>query len=72
MGDDVTGNSLRGRLDYQPIHQRPALKLPGGARCGLDHRQRRELATNPGNAAHRAAAADGPAVAAGRSELGLA
>lgn len=35
MTDDITGTSLRGRLDYQPIHQRPALKLPGGARVAV-------------------------------------
>lgn len=35
MADDITGTSLRGRLDYQPIHQRPALKLPSGARVAV-------------------------------------
>jgi allantoinase len=35
MADDTTGNSLRGRLDYQPIHQRHPLKLPGGARVAV-------------------------------------
>jgi len=35
MADNTTGNSLRGRLDYQPIHQRPPLKLPGGARVAV-------------------------------------
>lgn len=35
MADDITGNSLRSRLDYQPIHQRPALKLPNGARIAV-------------------------------------
>lgn len=27
--------SLRRRLDYQPIHRRPPLKLPGGARVAV-------------------------------------
>lgn len=35
MADDNTGTSLRGRLDYQPIHQRQPLKLPGGARVAV-------------------------------------
>jgi peptidoglycan/xylan/chitin deacetylase (PgdA/CDA1 family) len=35
MADDITGTSVRGRLDYKPIHQRPALKLPGGARVAV-------------------------------------
>ena len=29
------GHSLRGRLPYQPIHKRPPLKLPGGARVAV-------------------------------------
>lgn len=33
-GSDI-GKSMRERLDYQPIHQRPALKLPGGARVAV-------------------------------------
>lgn len=43
-----------------------------GAGCGLDHRQRRELAADRRDAAHGAAAAHGTAVAAGRAQLGLA
>jgi len=35
MADSDTGKSLRGRLDYQPIHRRPPLKLPGGARIAV-------------------------------------
>lgn len=35
MADDDIGKSVRGRLDYQPIHQRPPLKLPGGARVAV-------------------------------------
>lgn len=35
MADDTIGSSLRGRLDYQPIHQRPLLKLPDGARVAV-------------------------------------
>ena len=35
MADNDTGKSLRARLDYQPIHQRPQLKLPGGARVAV-------------------------------------
>ena len=29
------GNSVRGRLPYLPIHKRPPLKLPGGARVAV-------------------------------------
>ena len=35
MANDTTGKSLRGRLDYQPIHQRRPLKLPGDARVAV-------------------------------------
>jgi allantoinase len=35
MADNDIGKSVRGRLDYQPIHQRPPLKLPGGARVAV-------------------------------------
>ncbi len=35
MTDSSIGVSLRRRLDYQPIHQRPPLKLPGGARVAV-------------------------------------
>ncbi|MBN9581269.1 MAG: polysaccharide deacetylase family protein [Afipia sp.] len=35
MADEPTGASFRRRLDYQPIHQRPALKLPGNARVAV-------------------------------------
>lgn len=35
MTDSSIGASLRRRLDYQPIHQRPPLKLPGGARVAV-------------------------------------
>ncbi|WP_448032733.1 polysaccharide deacetylase family protein [Bradyrhizobium liaoningense] len=35
MADGTIGSSLRGRLDYQPIHQRPLLKLPDGARVAV-------------------------------------
>lgn len=35
MTDSSIGQSLRGRLDYQPIHQRPSLKLPGGAKVAV-------------------------------------
>lgn len=35
MTDSSIGQSLRGRLDYQPIHQRPPLKLPGGAKVAV-------------------------------------
>lgn len=35
MADTDTGNSFRGRLEYQPIHRRPPLKLPGGARVAV-------------------------------------
>jgi peptidoglycan/xylan/chitin deacetylase (PgdA/CDA1 family) len=30
-----TGHSLRGRIDYVPIHRRPALRLPGDARVAV-------------------------------------
>lgn len=29
------GHTLRGRIPYQPIHRRPPLKLPGGARVAV-------------------------------------
>ncbi|MBK5961850.1 polysaccharide deacetylase [Rhodoplanes elegans] len=32
---ETLGHSLRGRIPYQPIHRRPALKLPGGARVAV-------------------------------------
>jgi peptidoglycan/xylan/chitin deacetylase (PgdA/CDA1 family) len=35
MANDTTGTSLRARLDYQPIHQRRPLKLPGDARVAV-------------------------------------
>jgi peptidoglycan/xylan/chitin deacetylase (PgdA/CDA1 family) len=35
MANDTTGPSLRARLDYQPIHQRRPLKLPGDARVAV-------------------------------------
>ena len=35
MVNDAVGTSLRNRLDYQPIHQRPRLKLPGDARVAV-------------------------------------
>ena len=35
MADNDIGKSVRGRLDYQPIHQRRPLKLPGGARVAV-------------------------------------
>ena len=35
MSNDTIGQSLRGRLDYQPIHRRPRLRLPGGARVAV-------------------------------------
>lgn len=35
MTDSDIGKSVRGRLDYQPIHQRPPLKLPGEARVAV-------------------------------------
>lgn len=35
MADTDTGNSFRRRLEYQPIHRRPPLKLPGGARVAV-------------------------------------
>jgi peptidoglycan/xylan/chitin deacetylase (PgdA/CDA1 family) len=35
MADNDIGKSVRERLDYQPIHQRPPLKLPGGARVAV-------------------------------------
>lgn len=35
MTDNETGKSFRRRLDYQPIHQRPKLELPGGARVAV-------------------------------------
>ena len=34
MAQDV-GTSVRARLDYQPIHRRPKLTLPGGARVAV-------------------------------------
>jgi allantoinase len=30
-----TGTTLRARLDYRPIHERPRLELPGGARVAV-------------------------------------
>lgn len=57
------------------LHRPPAQGVDlarWGAGCGLDHRQYRELAADPGDAAHGVAAADGSANAAGRAELGLA
>jgi len=35
MTDSDIGETVRERLDYQPIHQRPPLKLPGGARVAV-------------------------------------
>jgi peptidoglycan/xylan/chitin deacetylase (PgdA/CDA1 family) len=35
MTPPETGSTLRSRLDYQPIHQRPRLELPGGARVAV-------------------------------------
>jgi peptidoglycan/xylan/chitin deacetylase (PgdA/CDA1 family) len=35
MSDDPIGSSVRGRLDYQPIHKRPSLRLPGNARVAV-------------------------------------
>ena len=35
MHDKHPGHSLRERLRYQPIHQRPPLRLPGGARVAV-------------------------------------
>ena len=35
MANGTTGTSLRARLDYQPIHQRRPLKLPGDARVAV-------------------------------------
>jgi allantoinase len=35
MTTPETGTTLRGRLDYQPIHDRPRLELPGGARVAV-------------------------------------
>lgn len=35
MSNNSIGRSLRGRLDYQPIHRRPRLRLPGGARVAV-------------------------------------
>jgi len=35
VSNDTIGQSLRGRLDYQPIHRRPRLRLPGGARVAV-------------------------------------
>jgi len=38
MSDDpaiAIGSSVRGRLDYRPIHKRPKLELPGGARVAV-------------------------------------
>jgi peptidoglycan/xylan/chitin deacetylase (PgdA/CDA1 family) len=32
---DTIGNSVRGRLDYQPIHRRPPLRLPNDARVAV-------------------------------------
>ena len=31
----MTGESLRGRAPYMPIHKRPKLSLPGGARVAV-------------------------------------
>lgn len=35
MSNTSIGQSLRSRLDYQPIHRRPRLRLPGGARVAV-------------------------------------
>ena len=35
MASNDPGTTLRGRLDYQPIHDRPRLALPGGARVAV-------------------------------------
>jgi len=35
VSENSVGHSLRGRLDYQPIYQRPRLRLPGGARLAV-------------------------------------
>src|SRR3954454_17933319 len=35
MSDDPIGSSVRGRLDYQPIHKRASLRLPGNARVAV-------------------------------------
>ncbi|MGQ4273779.1 polysaccharide deacetylase family protein [Terrihabitans sp. B22-R8] len=35
MAASETGTTLRSRLDYQPIHDRPRLELPGGARVAV-------------------------------------
>ena len=32
---DTIGSSIRGRLDYQPIHRRPPLRLPNDARVAV-------------------------------------
>ena len=72
MTDTGSGHSLRGRLDYQPIHRR------GGSRCRAMPGSRSGPSSISRTGAERpdapdgAAAADGPAAAAGRAELGLA
>ena len=67
------GHSLRSRTPYLPIHKRPTpAAARRRARRGVDHRQCRELEPDRSDAAHGAAAADGPAAAARRAELGVA
>ena len=63
----------RERVPYCAIVDRPPLQLPERrAHGGVDDRQRRALGHRTADAAHRAAAADGPAAAARSAELGLA
>src|SRR5690606_4809905 len=35
VSDTGVGASVRARIPYQPIHKRPALRLPGGARVAV-------------------------------------
>ena len=66
------GHSLRSRAPYLPIHKRPPLNLPGGARVAVWTIVNVEKWSIERDAAHGAAAADGPAAAARPAQLGLA